>query len=161
MRIDRSRPRLRWRAQRWRSRAAASLHAAAGKRAAAVSDAAFHRLERTVAREQAVRYLNDAQDVLVNVAATLPHCQRHDRHFDVAAETLRSRELLARRALRSSGVTMLQAPARCCRTSSKPCEPSRLSMPARTPTSSAAIQAELSRRRLLMKIDLMTRELQG
>jgi hypothetical protein len=127
-----------------------------------VSDAAFHRLERTVAREQAVRYLNDAQDVLVTVASSLPHCERHDRQVDVAAETERSRELLARRALLvdlggdglDSARPVLQDVEQLLRAVAAldPCA---------HPEELAPIQAELQRRRLLMKIDLMTRELQG
>jgi hypothetical protein len=127
-----------------------------------VSEAAFHRLERTLAREQAVRYLNDAQDVLVTVASTLPHCERHDRHVDVAAETERSRELLARRALLvdlgGDGVLsarpVLQDVEQVLRAVAAldPCA---------HPEALALIQADLQRRRLLMKIDLMTRELQG
>ena len=67
--------------------------------AVAMSDDALRRLERTVAREQAVRYLNEAQDVLVTVAATPRACDRDKARVDVGEEARRSRELLARRAL--------------------------------------------------------------
>ena len=64
-----------------------------------VSAEALTRLERNVAREQAARYLSDAGDVLVTMAATPAECDRKDERIDVGQASARSRELLARRAL--------------------------------------------------------------
>jgi hypothetical protein len=61
--------------------------------------AALERLERTLAREQAVRYLAEAEDVLVNLRAEARPCPKKHAHVELDAEAERSRELLSRRAL--------------------------------------------------------------
>jgi hypothetical protein len=127
----------------------------------AVSEDALRRLERTVGREQAVRYLNEAQDVLVNVAATLPRCERHRQHLDVYEETRRSRELLARRAFVDLGGDAVASARPVLQDVEQLLREVAALDPCARPGDLAAIQEELSRRRLLMKIDLMTRELQG
>jgi hypothetical protein len=127
-----------------------------------VSDAALRRMERNVAREQAVRYLNDAQDVLVTVASAPQLCDRQRRTLDLAEETRRSRDLLSRRAmlvdLDSDEVRsvrpILEDVERVLR------EVAVLDACAR-PQDLDAIHAQLREGRLLMKINLMTRELQG
>ncbi len=129
---------------------------------AAMDGATLRRLERAVAREQAVRYLNEAQDVLVGVAATLPRCERRGQHLDVFEETRRSRELLARRALLvdlagdevASARPVLEDVEQVLR------EVAALD-PCARPGDLAQIQEEMASRHLLMKIDLMTRELSG
>src|SRR6185436_4727657 len=63
------------------------------------SDELLRRMERQMSREQAVRYLSDAQDVLVTLAATPQKCRRGQGRIDVGEEARRSRELLERRAL--------------------------------------------------------------
>ena len=67
--------------------------------AIAMDDAALRRLERVMAREQAVRYLAEAEDVLVNLKAQPRPCSRERAHVELEEEVLRSRELVARRAL--------------------------------------------------------------
>lgn len=67
--------------------------------AIAMDDAALRRLERVMAREQAVRYLAEAEDVLVNLKARPRPCSRERAHVELEEEVLRSRELVARRAL--------------------------------------------------------------
>jgi hypothetical protein len=126
-----------------------------------VSHAALVRLERTVAREQAARYLNDAQDVLVTVAATSRDCAKGGEQVDVGAEARRSRELLARRALLeldrddiASARPVLHDVEGLLR------EVASLAACARR-SDVASIQRQLEHRRVLMKIDLMTRELLG
>lgn len=125
-------------------------------------DLALRQLERTVEREQAVRYLNDAGAVLVTVAAAPQHCDRRRETIDMAEERRRSRELLTRRALLvdidSEGIRsvrpVLEDVERVLR------EIATLDACAK-PEELLAIHEELRDRRLLMKIDLMTRELLG
>ena len=57
------------------------------------------RMERRLSRDQAARYLDEAQDVLVTVAGHPADCEREHGRVDVGEEAQRSRELLARRAL--------------------------------------------------------------
>lgn len=152
----------------WVARPARSPEAV-GSRAAAnapdgvsVSDEALRRLERTVEREQAARYLNDAEAVLVTVAATPHHCDRNHETVDLAEERRRSRELLTRRALLvdidSEGIRsvrpVLEDVERVLR------QVATLDACAK-PEELLAIHEELRDRRLLMKINLMTRELLG
>ena len=120
------------------------------------------RLERTLAREQTARYLGEARQVLVGVAAAPPLCRRGGQEWDVAEEARRSRELLERRAALtdlagehapSAGRVLndvegllreVAAMEDCSRTEEL-----------------RAIQARLSERRLLMKLELVERELAG
>jgi hypothetical protein len=136
--------------------------APAARPQATVSEDSLRRLETSVARENAVRYLSDAQDVLVTVAATPLRCERKRAHVDMGEEARRSRELLARRALlvetdreeMAGARPVLEDVANVLRevAALRPCT---------RPQDLEAIQERMSRGRLLMKIDLMTRELQG
>jgi len=99
-------------------------------------DESLRRLERTVEREQAARYLSEAEAVLVTVAATPQRCDRNRTTVDMAQERRRSRELLARGAL-------------------------LVDFDSEEIRSVRPVLEELRERRLLMKIDLMTRELLG
>ena len=127
-----------------------------------VSDEGVRRLERELAREHAARYLSEAQDVLMTVTASPEDCDREDERLDVEAEARRSRELLARRALVvdiegeavASARPVLEDVERLLR------EVAALPSCVRAGEIDA-IHREMSRSRLLMKIDLMTRELQG
>lgn len=128
----------------------------------AVSQAALGRLERTVAREQAVRYLNEAQDVLVTVAASPRACQRRSQRVDVAEEARRSRELLARRALLVDvGLEAVPSAVPVLRDVGEMLHEVALLEPCARAQDLEAIHDEIGRRRLLMKIGLMTRELAG
>lgn len=128
----------------------------------AVSPETLGRLERVVLREQAARYLNDAQAVLVNVAASPQRCVRRGQRVDLEQETRRSRDLLARRALLveldrdelALARPVLHDVERLLRdvAALDPCA---------RPQEVEAIHRELEQRRLLMKIDLTTRELLG
>lgn len=131
-------------------------------RQATVSEEALHRLESSMARENAIRYLNEAQDVLVTVAAAPTACDRKRARVDVAEEARRSRELLSRRALLVETDRAEMAGARPVLedVSNMLREVAGLD-PCSRPEDLLAIQRLMSRQRLLMKIDLMTRELQG
>ena len=127
-----------------------------------VSGEVLDRLEGHVARQHAARYLNEAQDVLVTVAATSRDCEREGGRVDVGDEARRSRDLLARRTLLvemdrdevASVRPVLEDVEEMLR------EVAALESCARR-RDLEAIHRELTRRRLLMKIDLMTRELLG
>lgn len=127
-----------------------------------VSHEAMGRLERAVAREQTARYLNEAQDLLVSVATLPPACRRKTPGLDLEDESERSRALLARRALR---VEVGQDEVASVQPLLDDVEHVLREVAALPPCASrqdlAAIQGEMSRRNLLMKIDLMTRELEG
>jgi hypothetical protein len=131
-------------------------------RQATVSEEALRRLESSMARENAIRYLNEAQDVLVTVAAAPTACDRKRARVDVAEEAQRSRELLSRRALLVETDRAEMAGARPVLedVSNMLREVAGLD-PCSRPEDLLAIQRLMSRQRLLMKIDLMTRELQG
>ena len=126
-----------------------------------ISEEFLRRLERNVARAQAVRYLDEAQDLLVTVSASKRPCDR-DQRVDIADEARRSRELLARRALLveagraevASALPVLEDVDNVLR------EVAALPACAR-PLELDSIHREIAERRLLMKISLMSRELQG
>jgi hypothetical protein len=139
---------------------AASPAATAGRDEAADEEFVRH-LERVVAREQAARYLGEAGDVLVTVAAHPRRCRKGHDHVDVGAEAERSRELLARRSLLdvdeaavASARPVLDDVEQVLR------EVASLESCARR-HDLQAINRQVERSRLLLKIDLMTRELQG
>jgi hypothetical protein len=122
----------------------------------------LRRMERTMAREQAARYLSEAQDVLVTVAAGPPPCPRTRETIEVADESRRSRELLARRALlvelgrdevASAQPVLAEVEEMLREVAALPScvRPGRLQ----------ELGRRMEERRLLMKIDLMTRELTG
>lgn len=138
--------------------------AAAAAAAAAVGPAGeelLRRMERSLAREQAARYLSEAQDVLVTVAAGPPPCPRTRQTIEVEAEARRSRELLARRALLELGrEDVASAQPVMAEVEHMLREVAALPSCAR-PGQLQALEREIGRRRLLMKIDLMTRELVG
>jgi hypothetical protein len=127
-----------------------------------VSEEGVRRMEHALAREQAARYLTEAQDVLLTVTASPADCDRGDQRLDVEAEARRSRELLARRALVvdlegeavASARPVLEDVERLLR------EVAALPSCVRAGQVNA-IHRDMTRRHLLMKIDLMTRELQG
>jgi hypothetical protein len=126
-----------------------------------VSEDMLGRMERTVTRAQTARYLDEAQDLLLTVAAPR-RCARQSRRVDVEQETERSRELLARRALLvgTSGEDVASARPVLRDVEYVLREVASLPSCARE-RDLQAIQREVSRRNLLMKIDLMTRELKG
>jgi len=130
--------------------------------AAFVSAEALQRLERNAARQRAARYLNEAQDVLMTLTALRPDCERRPRRVDIGDEVARSQELLARRALLvevdheevASARPVLDDVELVLR------EVAALQACARA-GEIETLKRQMDRRRLLMKIRLMSRELQG
>ena len=128
-----------------------------------VTEDALARIERNLAREHAVRYLSEAGEVLVTVAATGADCDRADERLDVGRAPERSRELLERRALvvrrrRRGGGERAGRPRRRGAGAAGGGGPALLRQ-ARATWSGCA--ARWSERQLLMRIRLMTRELEG
>jgi hypothetical protein len=127
----------------------------------AVSEEALERMERTMARERTARYLDEAQDVLVTVSGAPRRCDRKTQHVDMADETRRSRELLARRALLDlDGSAALTAGPVLDDVENVLREVASLENCARR-RDVEAIHRHVERERLLMKMELMTRELAG
>lgn len=122
----------------------------------------LRRLERNVTREQAVRFLNDAQAVLVTVAAAPQDCDHEERRVDVADEARRSRELLARRPLL---VQMDDEDVASARPVLEDVEHVLRQVASLQSCARAGeverVRRDVERRRLLMKVRLMSRELQG
>lgn len=141
---------------------AASADPGAAADSAADSAAAVHRIETTLERERAARYLSDAQDVLVTVVSAPQRCTRRRNAVEVGPEAERSRELLARRRLFVETDAPSTVAARDVLDDVEEMlrEVAALDACAR-PQDLEAIRGEIARRRLLMKIDLVTRELQG
>lgn len=127
----------------------------------AVSDEALERMERTMARERTARYLDEAQDVLVTVSDAPRRCHRKTQHVDMEDETRRSRELLARRArLDLDSSAALSAGPVLDDVEEVLREVASLENCARL-RDVEAIHRHVQRERLLMKMELMTRELAG
>ncbi|PYQ11880.1 MAG: hypothetical protein DMF80_20325 [Acidobacteria bacterium] len=140
--------------------AASSPAPSAAAQVVTVPEQVLRRMERRVTREQTARYLDDAQDLLLTVTAPRP-CPRQARRVDVEEEAERSRRLLARRALvieTGEDVASVRPVLRDVEYVLR--EVASLPSCARE-RDLQAIQREVSRRNLLMKIDLMTRELKG
>ena len=127
----------------------------------AVSGEALDRIERTLARERAARYLDEAQDVLVTVSGAPRRCHREDQHVDMAEESRRSRELLARRAaLDLDGSAEMAAGPVLDDVEKVLRDVASLEGCARR-RDVEAIHREVERERLMMRIDLTARELAG
>jgi hypothetical protein len=120
------------------------------------------RMERTQVREQTARYLNEAGAVLVTVAGQGNDCAHDSERIDVAEESTRSRELLRRRELL---VDLEAAEVATARPVLEDVEQILLEVAGLEACARSGdlerIGDHIARRRLLMKIDLMARELQG
>lgn len=126
-----------------------------------VPDEFLRRMERTAAREQAARYLGEAGDVLVTVAARPHRCRKGGERVDVGEEAQRSRELLARgRLIDMDAAAVASARPVLDDVEQMLREVASLESCARK-HDLQTITREVERSRLLLKIDLTTRELQG
>jgi hypothetical protein len=125
-----------------------------------VSEDALRRLERNIAREQAARYLSEAQDVLVTVAASPRNCDRESERVDVGAEAERSRELLHRRTLLLETDAVASAQPVLDDVEQMLREVATLESCVRV-RDVERLQEQMTRRQLLMKMKLMQRELLG
>lgn len=120
------------------------------------------RMERRLSRDQAARYLDEAQDVLVTVAGHPVDCEREHGRVDVGEEAQRSRELLARRALMVELGGDEVASARPLLDDVEGLLREVAALPACARADSLdAIHRQMERRNVIMKIDLLTNELRG
>jgi hypothetical protein len=126
------------------------------------SEEALARLERNVARAHAARYLSEARDVLVSVAATDVDCLHGADEVDVGEAPDLSRDLLARGTLLVQDDTEAVASARAV------LDDVELTLQEVAELPSCARRRDLVRlrrqvedRQLLMRIRLLTRELEG
>ena len=127
-----------------------------------LSEDALARIERNLAREQAARYLNEAGDVLVAVAATGVDCDRVDGSLDVGAAPERSRELLEKRRL------VVDAGGEAVASAQSVLDDVELALRQVAELPSCVkrrdvevVQKDVEARQLLMRIRLMSRELEG
>ncbi len=126
-----------------------------------LTEDALARIERNLAREHAARYLSEASEVLVSVAASGTGGEG-DEPLDVGAAPQRSRTLLERRALvvRQGGEAVASARGVLDEVELALREVADLPSRARR-EDVERLRGEVERRQLLMRIRLMTRELEG
>jgi hypothetical protein len=123
---------------------------------------ALDRIERNLAREQAARYLSEAREVLVSVAATGVDCDEKEGRLDVGAAPERSRQLLEKRRLLVEAGAEAVAPARGVLDDVEIALREVADLPACVKRHDVEhVRHEVERRQLLMRIRLMTRELEG
>lgn len=129
---------------------------------AAVSTEALDRLERNLVREHAARYLTEAGDVLVAVAATSVDCDPPAGRVDLGPVPEQSRDLLARRALLVEADREAVASARAVLDDVERALREVAELPSCVRRRDLEhLRREVDRRQLLMRIRLMTRELEG
>jgi hypothetical protein len=127
---------------------------------AAASPDLLDRVDRSLTRAHAARYLDEAQDVLVAVAAAGRDCEEPGR--DLRAEAERSRELLARRTLLLDLEREDLQAARGLVEDVDQALREVAALPAcARPQQVRDLHRHLEERRLLLKIDMVTRELLG
>ena len=134
---------------------------AADAAATAATEEALVRIERNLAREHAARYLADAGDVLVTVAASAADCDRAEDRLDVGEAPERSRELLEKRQLVEAGGDAVASAQGVL-------DDVELALREVSTLPSCVKRRDVDRlrqavedRQLLMRIRLMTRELEG
>lgn len=129
---------------------------------AAVPGRALRQMERTVNREQTVLYLQDAQGLFVSVTTALPRCERAPERRQAGPEARRSRDLLARRRLLVDFEAEHLAAARPLLEDVDHLLGRVAALdPCAQPGELQAITRRMAEKRLLMKMDLMARELMG
>jgi hypothetical protein len=127
-----------------------------------LTEDALSRIERNLAREHAARYLSEAGEVLVSVAATGVDCDPADERLDVGRAPERSRELLERRTLVVGGGGEAVASARGVLDEVELALREVADLPSCVRRRDVErLRREVEDRQLLMRIRLMTRELEG
>jgi hypothetical protein len=127
-----------------------------------LTEDALARIERNLAREHAARYLSEAGEVLVSVASTGIDCDPGDERLDVGQAPERSRELLERRALVVRGGGEAVASARGVLDDVELALREVADLPSCVRRRDVErLRREVEDRQLLMRIRLMTRELEG
>lgn len=127
-----------------------------------LTEDALARIERNLAREHAARYLSEAGEVLVAVASTGVDCDPEDERLDVGQAPERSRELLERRTLVVRGGGEAVASARGVLDDVELALREVADLPSCVRRRDVErLRQEVEDRQLLMRIRLMTRELEG
>jgi len=127
-----------------------------------LSEDALARIERNLAREQAARYLSEAGELLVAVAETGIDCDRREDRLDVGAAPERSRELLEKRRLVVDAGGEAVASARGVLDDVELALRQVAELPSCVKRGDVElVQKDVEQRQLLMRIRLMTRELEG
>jgi hypothetical protein len=126
------------------------------------TEEALARIERNLAREHAARYLVDASDVLVTVAASAADCDRTEDRLDVGEAPERSRELLEKRRL------MIESGGEAVASARDVLNDVEFALREVSELPSCVRRRDVDRlrravedRQLLMRIRLVTRELEG
>jgi hypothetical protein len=126
------------------------------------TEEALARIEHALAREHAARYLADASDVLVAVAASAADCDRAEDRLDMGEAPERSRALLERRRLVVDSEGEAVASARGVLDDVELALREVSSLPSCVRRRDVErLRREVEDRQLLMRIRLMTRELEG
>jgi anti-sigma factor RsiW len=127
-----------------------------------VTEDALARIERNLAREHAARYLSEAGEVLVAVAASGSDCDRNEGRLDVGLAPERSRELLAKRQLVVEAGGQAVSSARGVLDDVEMALRDVAELPSCVRRRDVErVRYEVERRQLLMRIRLVTRELEG
>jgi len=127
-----------------------------------VTEDALLRIERNLAREHAARYLSEAGDLLVTVAATGVDCDRTADRLDVGRAPERSRALLERRRLVLDERASSVASARGVLDDVESALREVADLPSCVKRRDVErVRQQVQRQQLLMRIRLMTRELEG
>lgn len=127
-----------------------------------VSEDALRRIERNLAREHAARYLNEAGEVIVAVAASAADCEQANGRLDVGQAPERSRQLLEKRRVLVEAGGEAVASARGVLNDVEMALRDVAGLPSCVRASDVErLRRQVDRRQLLMRIRLMTRELEG
>jgi hypothetical protein len=126
------------------------------------TEEALARIEHAVAREHAARYLADASDVLVAVAASAADCDRAEDRLDMGEAPERSRALLEKRRLVVDSGGEAVASAQGVLDDVEVALREVSSLPSCVKRRDVErLREQVEERQLLMRIRLMTRELEG
>jgi hypothetical protein len=127
-----------------------------------LSEDALVRLERNVAREHTARYLEEAGELLVSVAATGLDCDRRLDQLDVGEAPVKSRELLEKQRLVVDTGGEAVASAQGVLDDVELALREVAGLPSCVKRRDVErVREQVEKRQLLMRIRLMTRELEG
>jgi putative zinc finger protein len=122
-----------------------------------------HAMQGRLERQGAARYLSDSRALLVNIVGPAAPCRRGGGQYDLTFEKERSRQLLRRQNLYEGGLGALQDQrlARIVRQ----LESVLMQVAALDDCASASqihdLREQIETRQILLRIDLVTREMQG
>jgi hypothetical protein len=121
-----------------------------------------HVIERRLAQQGAVLYLNDSRLLLMNIGAAVP-CIKSNGRYDITLEKEKSRQLLRRKNLYEGDLGGLQD--RRLATLVGQLESVLMQVAALDDCASARqihdLREEIERRQILLRIDLLTRQMAG